>query len=460
VAVASLEVEIVNKITNMNAFAEEKAAMSSLFQGGVFGQGAGGGLFLGAPGSGAAVENETKKAGAAFQEAETKLKNAVIVSGEAGSITDGLARKMNALGQLGITPMSVALIGGVVALGGLVEVGKSWIENSDKQEAATKSLAQAYATLGEKVPNQMIQDFITKNEKFIPSMYDAEQGFASLARAGFDYNGQLRLMNDAVDLAAAKNIPLSESVDVLIKAHGGQTRALADLGITIKNVDNPLKDLTEAHKKVSAAANEHTKAYDALISWELKHHDRSALTAADLFKESELYDSLKKSTDAQTTANQDLTTAQGEVNAKGDQWNTLLAQLESKISKARETTSDLHQNSNKLNIEWQKLSNDNGPNLAGMLGAVEDKMAGAVGKTDDFLQLLRNSDWGGFSNVLVTIAGGIHDVTDAIGGANQALQSFLSASGGNPSGATRMNPYGNRTSTASRNRGFGGRLPQ
>jgi hypothetical protein len=248
--VAALEVEIINKVTNLGAFAEEKAAMGSLFQGGVYGQGGGGGgIFMGAPGSGAAVEGETKKAGAAFKEYETNLKNAVIVSGEAGSVTDGLARKMSALGSLGFTPASLALVGVVIGLAGLVGLSKSVIDISEQEQVAQKNLAQAYATLGEKIPTQAIQDFITKNEKFLPSVAATEEGFAALARAGFDDSMQLRLMGDALDLAAAKSISLSAAITILTSSSTGMSRGLLELGISQKDINAAMgKGSTEAER--------------------------------------------------------------------------------------------------------------------------------------------------------------------------------------------------------------------
>src|SRR4029077_5547076 len=129
------------------------------------------------------------------------------------------------------------LLGAVAGVSLLVDASKSAMDNAKQNEAANKDLAQAYATLKEKVPNQEIDAFIEKNQRFISSMYGAKEGFASLARAGFDNATQLRLMNDAMDLAAVKHISLNQAVEVLIKAYSGNVRGLIDLGFNQKDVN-------------------------------------------------------------------------------------------------------------------------------------------------------------------------------------------------------------------------------
>jgi len=130
-----------------------------------------------------------------------------------------------------------------------VETGKAVIQNTEAQDAANRSLAQAYKTLGESVPSKEINDFINQNTRFLPSMFAAEQGFASLARAGFDNTTQLRLMNDALDLSVAKGISLDQAVTILTAGSQGMSRGLLDLGISSKEVNAALaKGSTEGEK--------------------------------------------------------------------------------------------------------------------------------------------------------------------------------------------------------------------
>src|SRR4029077_5516643 len=116
---AALEVEIINKVTNIGAIAEEKAALSGLSGGGA------GGVFLGSPGSGAAAEAETKRPAAAADNYGTKVREAAMVTGTAGGAAQELTGKMSALSSLGITPTTAALLGAVAGVSLLVDASKS-----------------------------------------------------------------------------------------------------------------------------------------------------------------------------------------------------------------------------------------------------------------------------------------------------------------------------------------------
>ena len=235
----------------------------------------------------------------------------------------------------------------VIGLTGLFEMGKSMINNADAQETAANDLAQAYATLGEKAPIKVIDQFINQNARFIPSMYAVEEGFASLARAGFNDTEQMKLMNLALDLSAAKHIDLTTATTALIDAEHGRMLGLISLGISAKEInDIEGKNATQAQKNAE-----------------------------------------------------------------------LEALLTQKLHGARESTSQLKQSQDQLSVTWERMSNDNGPALSSMLATV-------IGKTDDFLNLLRNSDWGGFDNVLTTIAGGLHQVGIEIDNVTNKVNNF------------------------------------
>lgn len=472
-----LTVEIVNKVSNIGALAEEKAALSAAMGGGFSPVGGGTVNFGGSLTKGeqavaaeqmALIEGAAKKEAVAVKEVasgfaayEGKLKSAVIVSGEAGAITDGLARKMSALGSLGLTPMSIGLIGAVAAIGGAIAIGKDWIDIAEKNEAANKSLAQAYEYLGESVPTKVIDDFIQANERFIPDMFAAKNGFASLARAGFDNQMQLRLMNDAVDLAAVKNEDLSSAVTQLIKAHGGNSRALMDLGIVMKDIQDPIKNLAKAHKDVQSATNEHAKAVRTLEEWEARHHDRSVLTAADLMREQDLKIKVTKGTKDLKLSNDELAYAQALVKEKGDKFQALLDVLEPKIKKARETTDQGAQSSSHLGEEWDKLGKDQGPQLAGMMDAIKDKTGDAVGKLDDFLNMLSHSDdgpnspWANVQNAIIVTVGLLellnYQFQVAIG--NNDTLAAKTGHGGPPGGG-RIGQVAPGNSAGARQRGF------
>jgi hypothetical protein len=398
---ALLEVEIVNKVTNLGAFAEEKAAMQGAL-------GSGGGI----TGGGLQTQNAikygsqltrqeeayaaaqlssfaaTEKAAGGFKAYETKLKDAVIVSGQAGSVTDGLARKMSALGSLGITPATAGLLAAVVGLGLFVAAAKSAAENADKNEASIKGLEQAYATIGRAVPTKMIDDFIGKNRGLISSEYEAKDAFAAAARAGFDQNMQLRLMGDALNLAAIKNIPLSEAMTMLIKASTGNSRALTDLGISAKQVSDPLKELARAHKEVAVATGENDRATRTLLEWEVKHTDRAKLTASDLMHEADLKVRVSNSTDKLKKANQDLAGALHEAKDKGDKFHKMLDLLEPKIAGGTGKITDLKNSQNALNTESQKFGDKTGPLITGSIKDLTGAASAGLGILNTFVDLI------------------------------------------------------------------------
>ncbi len=309
----------------------------------------------------------SERAAGSFKNYETNLKNAVIVSGEAGSITDGLARKMNALGQLGIAPASLAMLGGVLAIGGLVTAGKSAIEIADANEKADKSLGQAYKQLGEAVPTKTIDTFIEKNKAFIPSIADVKEGFATVARAGMDNTMQQRLMNDALDLSRAHNIDLASAINTLLMAESGRATGLLQLGINVREITDPQKELTKAIKEQSIAQEEKRMADRRYQEELVRLHDKRSQTQNDLMALEDLARKDQLATNKLTDANQNLAVAQQLVNEKGDRFKSILDQVEPKIVGARANLSKLSQDVSTLNTDWQKLANDAGPALISAL---------------------------------------------------------------------------------------------
>lgn len=468
----SLEVEIINKVTNLGAFAEEKAALSSA----VGGTAAKSNLqtqnaiqygsqltakeeaYAGAQ---LASMQATNKSSGAFKEYETRLKNATVLSGEAGSVTDGLARKMSALGSLGITPMAGAMVGAVVGLAALVIAGKSWIENADKQEAAVKGIDQAVAaynhTLGKTTAAhsvyvttsikagasaatlatendrvriatnsvasaqisyndalakygasssqaqraaisledaqirlqeatrgvgsalstttghwvtiagthrkaaidldaylKMVDSFITKNARYVSSMYDAEGGFAKLTRSGLTQSEVLKDMNRATDLAALKNISLTDAVNLIDNAEHGHMRGLIDLGIT-------------------------TAKY---------------------------------------------TDANGNLIPKLQSVKQAMAELDPKLKGGRQTLSESTQASNNLHDAWDKLSNQDGPGLSAAIVDVKNKAADMINNWMDFAN---NPDvWSHLQTGLIYWIGGLKDALGWIGQIGNALNALPS----------------------------------
>lgn len=433
---AQLEVEIVNKVTNLSAVAEEKAALSGVAGGGFSPLGGGtvnfgGSLTRGEQAVAAAqmaeLEGATRKTSSAFSEYDTKLKNAVIVSGEAGSITDGLARKMNALGQLGLSPTTGLLIGATIAVAGLVEAGKSMSENADKNEAAQKNLQQAFTTQKKVLADYQsgIDDFINSNRKYISSEYDVKDAFAAGIRAGFDYQMTLRLVNDALNLSAAAHIDLSAAMDDLIKLKTGRaSQEFANLGIQIKGAVDPLKEVGAETKKVAEADKLKAEADRALAEDIQKLHDKQKVTTEDLMHLQDLKAKDAAATREDAAAHQALAHVQQELNTKGDLYQQQLAQVEAKTKDAKKSQTDLKQAQNDLNTTWQQFSDDYGPEVTTWMTNITIATAGAVGKIKDLLDFLKNDTGPAFNALDFWLTDQIHVWQDWINAVNTALTTY------------------------------------
>jgi len=298
---------------------------------------------------------------------------------------------MGSSGALGLG-IGAALVGG----GAVIEMGKSMIENADKNEEAQKGLGQAFDTQGKNLRDfqGQIDAWIKENSSFIKSQYDAKDGFATLTRAGFDWNETQRLMNIALDLSVNKNVSLAQATDDLVRARSGDARALRDLGIAQKDIEDPTKELASAQKDVAKATQQQEAAARSLDEWETAHAGKN-LTAADLLREQDLKGKAAGATKNLQDADAKLADAQAAVADKGDKFQVMLDILRGRLQGSRDSVSDLHQQSNRLNYEWQRLSNENGPALEGMLADVAGGAATAAEKMGD------PSMWKGINDALV-----------------------------------------------------------
>lgn len=130
--------------------------------------------------------------------------------------------------MLGLNVQTVALAAAIFAV---YEVGKAGVENFKKQEVATDLLTQAYATQKDMLSAHTaeIQNFLSVNARFISDQYDTQEAFAAVIRAGYDTTAALRIMGDALDLAAIRHIPVTDAEKQLILAMAGNKRAVKDL---------------------------------------------------------------------------------------------------------------------------------------------------------------------------------------------------------------------------------------
>lgn len=311
--------------------------------------------------AGLAARDFTQEGGAVARAASSMG----IAAGDAGGRLAALGGTLASTGALGL-----GVGAAIVAMGGLYLGTKSIIEIAEANDGANRSLAQAYQYLGQAVPTQQIDQFIEKNRAFLPSIAEAKNSFASLARAGMDFKEQQRVMNDAIDLAAAKHIDLTTAVNTLLMAESGRATGLLQLGINVREIIDPHKDLAAATREASTADREKVAA-DRSVQEELTRlHDKTSVSQNDLMHLQDLKARDVAATQKQTDAHQALATARQLVNDKGDKFNSILDQLEPKIARARDTTTPLEQSTAKLSNDWQELANTAGPMLIPILDQV------------------------------------------------------------------------------------------
>ncbi|HXI96341.1 MAG TPA: hypothetical protein VNG04_09450, partial [Candidatus Acidoferrum sp.] len=170
--------------------------------------------------------------------------------------------------------IGAAVIGGGVA----IELGKSMIDNADKNETAQRGLEQAFQSQGKSLFDYQgqIDSFLNKNRRFISDQYEVKDAFATATRAGNDWGTTQRIVNDALDLSAAKHISVKAATSVLVDAEKGRTMGLLDLGIATKDIVDPQKELEKATTAATKAGEQKQAADRSLAETQVrlaeKHH--------------------------------------------------------------------------------------------------------------------------------------------------------------------------------------------
>jgi hypothetical protein len=396
---------------------------------------------------------------AAYARLQLSTTEATVAERDFAAIGGDAARAMGAMGAEGARavdrfsalggamtmggPWGLAIGGALVGAGAMIEAGHSMIENADQNEAAQKSLEQAFTSQGRNLKDYQgsIDSFLHTNRDYISNQYEAKNAIAEIARSGADWQQTQRLMNDALDLSAAKHISLSEATKVLIDAENGRAMGLLDLGINIKSIEDPQKEIAKSTREVETATREHTRATQELQKWEDNHHERSTLTAADLITEQQLKDNVTGSTQKLTDAQSALALSHKELADKGDKNSQMLDQVEAKTDHARDTVSKLTIAHNELSASWDDLSNKAGPPL-------EDALAKILTGASDFVTFMDHIDWGPFKKgvqddiitPLQDAAGWWNSMVEAINGGKNpnAPQTPQYTSSGHPSGRSTV----------------------
>ena len=136
--------------------------------------------------------------------------------------------------QAGFAGLNLSTLALGAALGGLVMAGKSMIDIAEQQAKSQLNLAQAVKESGGNLntTNAYIGDFVKKNRDYVASTSEVQDAYGALVRSGVPAAEAQLDLNRATDLAALKNISLTDATALLVAAEHGRTRGLIDLGIT------------------------------------------------------------------------------------------------------------------------------------------------------------------------------------------------------------------------------------
>jgi len=307
-----------------------------------------------------------------FKEHSTAAKEATVAERDIGREATVTARAMGEAGAKGaeLTDRFLALGGvmgssgalgiglgaAIVGVGGLVEATKSIVEISEAHETSVRDLSQAYQSAGVNLSKYQgsIDAFLDTNARFIADQNVAREGFAEFTRAGLTQNEVMRAMNDSVDLAALKHIDLAEAERQVLLATQGNARGLKDLGIDISALKGSSENAATAQKDLAKANEEVTKKQDAYNRALQEFNDKPTQARAE---------ALARAQQALSKATSDQQIAQDNANHSLDLATQTFDKLEPRLKNGRDATSDLQQQTNLLNKNWDDFANRVGPTM-------------------------------------------------------------------------------------------------
>lgn len=100
--------------------------------------------------------------------------------------------------------------------------------------------------------NRELDAFLDKNKAFISDQYDTREALAVSIRAGNDSTTSMRLLNDALDLAALRHESVSEAMNTEILSLNGNSKGLRDLGISSDDYNAIMKSTLTTEQKHQA----------------------------------------------------------------------------------------------------------------------------------------------------------------------------------------------------------------
>src|SRR5687768_11608532 len=150
--------------------------------------------------------------------------------GDVEKTTKSFGDKLSGVGTKLTLGLTVPLVAGLGA------ATKAAIEDEAAQAKLAKTLENTVGATDKVVAS--VEGYIAKAmEASTFSDDELRPAFAALVSETRNVSEAQDLMRTAMDLAAARGIPLEEAANKLIQAHNGQTRGLRELGVETKNAE-------------------------------------------------------------------------------------------------------------------------------------------------------------------------------------------------------------------------------
>lgn len=173
--------------------------------------------------------------------------------GDVEKTTKSFGDKLTGVGSKLTAGLTVPLVAGL----GLAT--KAAVEDEAAQQKLAKTLENTVGATDKVV--KKVEEQITAFQK-VSTFTDDElrPSFAALVSETRNVEEAQNLMRTAMDLAAARGIPLEEAANILVKAHNGQTRALAALGIETKNTEGTAASFSSVMEDVNSVVGGQAQA--------------------------------------------------------------------------------------------------------------------------------------------------------------------------------------------------------
>ena len=203
-----------------------------------------------------------------------------VLGGEFGSVLDRVGGGISQVGEKSGKLSSALIVGGGAVTG--VGVALTMMGSGHKQ--AADQLQQAVINTGKFYGDYRDQfdKTIAKQENLGRSAIDTQDALRKLTTSTNDPKKALAEMGLVSDLAASKNISLSESADMVSRVLIGKgSRTLTSFGIILNTHTNTTKDLTTAQGGLTKAVSAHEAALLRLSQLQEIQHAKLTLSVSD-----------------------------------------------------------------------------------------------------------------------------------------------------------------------------------